>query len=169
MGDAAHAMAFYLSMGISMAVEDAVALAECLSLLSSTRRSHSQDRNRHSDNGNHNTHTNDTTTPAPRTPTAIPGPRPTLHAALGIFESLRKPRAEAVSKASLHAGHILHLPPGHAQTRRDATMKADGAVQDGDGEYVYGIADRATRDWCYGYDAAEEVKREWRRVFGGVG
>jgi len=32
MGDAAHAMAFYLSMGVSMAVEDAEALTECLSL-----------------------------------------------------------------------------------------------------------------------------------------
>ena len=32
MGDAAHAMAFYLSMGVSMAVEDAEALTECLAL-----------------------------------------------------------------------------------------------------------------------------------------
>jgi salicylate hydroxylase len=32
MGDAAHAMAFYLSMGVSMAVEDAEALTTCLSL-----------------------------------------------------------------------------------------------------------------------------------------
>jgi salicylate hydroxylase len=31
-GDAAHSMAFYLSMGVSMAVEDAAALAECLRL-----------------------------------------------------------------------------------------------------------------------------------------
>jgi salicylate hydroxylase len=33
MGDAAHAMAFYLSMGVSMAVEDAEALAECLRMV----------------------------------------------------------------------------------------------------------------------------------------
>ncbi|RDW63349.1 hypothetical protein BP6252_10894 [Coleophoma cylindrospora] len=32
MGDAAHAMAFYLSMGVSMAVEDAEVLTECISL-----------------------------------------------------------------------------------------------------------------------------------------
>ncbi|PVH69267.1 FAD/NAD(P)-binding domain-containing protein [Cadophora sp. DSE1049] len=33
MGDAAHAMAFYLSMGVSMAVEDAETLTECISLM----------------------------------------------------------------------------------------------------------------------------------------
>lgn len=36
MGDAAHAMAFFLSMGVSMAVEDAEALAECISLREKT-------------------------------------------------------------------------------------------------------------------------------------
>lgn len=36
MGDAAHAMAFYLSMGVSMAVEDAAALVECLTLKESS-------------------------------------------------------------------------------------------------------------------------------------
>jgi salicylate hydroxylase len=39
MGDAAHAMAFYLSMGVSMAVEDAEALTECISLQQKTDRS----------------------------------------------------------------------------------------------------------------------------------
>jgi salicylate hydroxylase len=34
MGDAAHAMAFYLSMGVSLAVEDAAALTECIHLQS---------------------------------------------------------------------------------------------------------------------------------------
>ncbi|KAH7407169.1 salicylate hydroxylase [Cadophora sp. MPI-SDFR-AT-0126] len=33
MGDAAHAMAFYLSMGVSMAVEDAETLTECISMM----------------------------------------------------------------------------------------------------------------------------------------
>ena len=39
MGDAAHAMAFYLSMGVSMAVEDAEALTECISLREKTTAS----------------------------------------------------------------------------------------------------------------------------------
>ncbi|KIX03918.1 uncharacterized protein Z518_07471 [Rhinocladiella mackenziei CBS 650.93] len=87
-----------------------------------------------------------------------------LSMALSIFESVRKPRAEAVQRASLLAGNILHLPPGQAQVIRDATMQADGAVHKGDEKYVYGIADRATRDSCYGYDAAKEVRKEWESV-----
>ena len=39
MGDAAHAMSFFLSMGVSMAVEDAAALTECLSLMESRNAS----------------------------------------------------------------------------------------------------------------------------------
>ncbi|KAH0833563.1 hypothetical protein FOPE_03491 [Fonsecaea pedrosoi] len=150
MGDAAHAMAFYLSMGISMAVEDAVALSECLSLLgSATSSSSSNDPN---DNG-----TND---PGPK-------PRPSLSTALGLFESVRKPRAEAVQSASLHAGEILHLPPSAAQEKRDALLQADGRTdRKEDRQYVYGIADRETRDWCYGYDAALETRRECEGLFG---
>ena len=119
-----------------MAVEDAVALAECLSLAEAS-----------SNGENHDTNS------------------PNLHAALSLFESLRKPRAEAVQKASLHAGNLLHLPPGPAREKRDAALMADGAVRDEDAEYAYGIADRKTRDWCYGYDAAEEVRKEWQNRF----
>jgi salicylate hydroxylase len=36
-GDAAHAMTFHLSMGVSMAVEDAAALTECLALMESKK------------------------------------------------------------------------------------------------------------------------------------
>ncbi|KAH7357237.1 hypothetical protein BKA65DRAFT_580687 [Rhexocercosporidium sp. MPI-PUGE-AT-0058] len=35
MGDAAHAMAFYLSMGVSLAVEDAETFTECMALMNS--------------------------------------------------------------------------------------------------------------------------------------
>ncbi|EXJ69311.1 uncharacterized protein A1O5_07347 [Cladophialophora psammophila CBS 110553] len=147
MGDAAHAMAFYLSMGISMAVEDAVALAECLSLLASATNNDVKygcgDRAK---------------------------PRPSLSSALDLFESLRKPRAEAVQAASLRAGNILHLPPGAAQEKRDAALqRADGGAMESEEDsrqYVYGIADRETRDWCYGYDAAWEVRRAWNEQFG---
>jgi salicylate hydroxylase len=138
MGDAAHAMAFYLSMGISMAVEDAAALAECLSLLNSS--------------------TTDKSDPVTDFPT--------LSTVMTLFESIRKPRAEAVQRASLHAGNILHLPTGRAQEVRDAALLRDGATErKEDREFVYGIVDRRTRDWCYGYDAVEEVRREWKRVF----
>ncbi|OAL25850.1 hypothetical protein AYO20_10312 [Fonsecaea nubica] len=150
MGDAAHAMAFYLSMGISMAVEDAVALAECLSLLgSATSSSSTTDPN-----------DNDTNEPGRK-------PKPSLSTAIGLFESVRKPRAEAVQSASLHAGEILHLPPSTAQEKRDALLQADGRTDSKDDrQYVYGIADRETRDWCYGYDAALGTRRAWEELFG---
>lgn len=159
MGDAAHAMAFYLSMGISLAVEDAVALAEVLSLLE-----------KHSANDVASSDSN---------------PQPTLPQALALFESQRKPRAEAIQRASLRAGNVLHLPSGRAQRMRDASMAADGSVLEDGAEqkghegderreaeaedersFVYGIADRRTRDWCYGFDAAEEVRGEWDKWFG---
>ncbi|KIX96462.1 uncharacterized protein Z520_07728 [Fonsecaea multimorphosa CBS 102226] len=150
MGDAAHAMAFYLSMGISMAVEDAAALAECLSLLEdSATKAHT--------NGDGATREK---------------PKPSLSSALALFESIRKPRAEAVQSASLRAGDILHLPPGESQEKRDAAMLRqqvnDGTTEsrEDDRQYVYGIADRETRDWCYGYDAALEMRRAWRELFG---
>ncbi|KIW93315.1 uncharacterized protein Z519_05920 [Cladophialophora bantiana CBS 173.52] len=147
MGDAAHAMAFYLSMGISMAVEDAVALVECLSLLASATNNDVKcdcvDRTKS---------------------------RPSLSSALDLFESLRKHRAEAVQAASLRAGNILHLPPGAAQEERDAALqRVDGGAmenQEDSRQYVYGIADRKTRDWCYGYDAALEMRRAWNEQFG---
>ncbi|KIW25189.1 uncharacterized protein PV07_08388 [Cladophialophora immunda] len=147
MGDAAHAMAFYLSMGISMAVEDAVALAECLSLLESATTTCSTDTKGDC--------------------AARSKPRPSLSSALGLFESVRKPRAEAVQAASLRAGNILHLPPSAAQETRDAMLQVDGKTEsEEDRQYVYGIADRETRDWCYGYDAALETRKAWSELFG---
>ncbi|KAF2628331.1 FAD/NAD(P)-binding domain-containing protein, partial [Macroventuria anomochaeta] len=75
-GDAAHAMAFYLSMGVSLAIEDAAALATALDLHTSNPKGLS------------------------------------LAKAMRLFEKVRKPRAERIRDASLHAGAMLHLPPG---------------------------------------------------------
>ena len=127
MGDAAHAMAFYLSMGVSMAVEDAETLAECISLKTATEVS--------------------------------------LQKAVEIFSNVRKPRAEAVRNASLHAGNIMQLRQGPEQEMRNRSIREDGAPAGREGEdkdfYVtaisFGIADRRIRDWCYGYDVAQEV------------
>ena len=134
MGDAAHAMAFYLSMGVSMAVEDAAALTECLSL-----------------------HT------TPRDGCELP-----LPAAMSLFESVRKPRAEAVRDASLHAGNMLHAPPGEKRTARDEAVKVDGTIISERPESfwvelaTYGIADRRIRDWCYAYDVVDDIIERWK-------
>ncbi|KAH6667252.1 salicylate hydroxylase [Halenospora varia] len=130
MGDAAHAMAFYLSMGVSMAVEDAETLTECISLM--------QKRNE------------------------------SLGHAMGIFEKVRKRRAEAVRDASLHAGNVLQLRRGPEQETRDRALRSDGVEEEAsqtDEFYVkkmsYGIADQEIRDWSYGYDVLKQVEAEW--------
>jgi salicylate hydroxylase len=134
MGDAAHAMAFYLSMGVSMAVEDAEALAECLRM--------GEERGEG------------------------------LGKVMGVFEGVRKGRAESVRDASMHAGDVLQVS-GEEVKERDQWIGRDGVVEggmegQGEGEEEfwlkelrYGIADRRIREWCYGYDVAEEVKRAW--------
>jgi salicylate hydroxylase len=126
-------MAFYLSMGVSMAVEDAEALTECLALVQKGYT--------------------------------------TLDQAISIFETVRKPRAEAVKAASLHAGKILQLPPGPTRDSRNLALKSDGAsigiVEDErfyETKSSFGIGDKLIRDWCYSYDAVEAVKKEWQRV-----
>ena len=133
-GDASHAMAFYLSLGVSLACEDGVALAKALELAC-------QDLEK---------------------PSAAE-----LIAALEVFERVRKPRAEAVQKASLHAGDVLQMENGSGQDVRDQALRrneeGDGWLKADDRRYVYGVADKRTRDWCYGYDAAGAVREEWER------
>lgn len=129
-GDAAHAMAFYLSMGVSLAIEDATALATALEL-----------------------HT--------LSPDTTP-----LAEALSLFQKVRKPRAEKIRDASLHAGAMLHLPPGRERDLRDESAKNDHAVIDsrqGDPllDWVsYGITDKIIRGECYGYDVVAEMRRQ---------
>ncbi|KAJ8119087.1 hypothetical protein OPT61_g47 [Boeremia exigua] len=131
-GDAAHAMAFYLSMGVSLAIEDATALATALDLHTSNR-----------------------------------DPLP-LKTAIELFQKVRKPRAETIRDASLHAGTMLHLPPGTQRTLRDESAQNDGAVdqaQTGDAllEWIsYGITDKKIRQECYGYDIVVEMRRQTR-------
>lgn len=132
---AAHAMAFYLSMGVSLAVDDAECLTACLALMNKS----------------------DTT----------------LQQAMSIFESVRKPRAEAVSAASLHAGNTLQLSPGTGQDVRNLALASDGAsigiLEDEEfykHKQSYGIADKQIRDWCYSYDAVAAVEQEWQKSRG---
>jgi salicylate hydroxylase len=133
-GDAAHAMAFYLSMGVSLAIEDAAALATALDL--------------------HTSHPTDVS----------------LAQAMKVFEKVRKPRAEKIRDASLHAGAMLHLPAGGERELRDESARQDcaveGARRGGDAlvEWVsYGITDRVVRGLCYGYDVVDEIFQQARR------
>ncbi|KAF3009744.1 hypothetical protein E8E13_009346 [Curvularia kusanoi] len=128
-GDAAHAMAFYLSMGVSLAIEDASALFTALDLHVSSPE------------------------------------KVSLLQAMSLFQKVRKPRAEKIRDASLHAGAMLHLPPGAERSLRDESAMNDGATegaQKGDKllEWVsYGITDKHIRQECYGYDVISAVRQ----------
>jgi len=131
-GDAAHAMAFYLSMGVSLAIEDATALVTALDMHMSGQSELS------------------------------------LKDAVRLFQDVRKPRAEKIRDASLHAGAMLHLPPGADRALRDTSAKNDGAVteaQMGDpllNWISYGITDKWIRQECYGYDVVADMLQQAR-------
>lgn len=142
MGDATHAMPFYLSMGVSMAAEDAAALTECLDLMVASES------------------------------------KVSLRQAMALFEAVRKPRAELVRDASLNAGRVLHLPAGDERNTRDAALQNNGGPStysrdmplEGISRLIrgsrYGIIDNTIRDWCYGYDVVDDVRRQWKKTFG---
>ncbi|KAM0471446.1 hypothetical protein ACHAPX_009359 [Trichoderma viride] len=151
MGDAAHAMAFYMSMGVSIAVEDAAALAAALDLAclpgSSFALSNEADARR-------------------------------LKHALHGFETVRKSRAEAVQEASLHGGDSLHTSNeeerrvlyealGHSHNDEIWPLENDTSNRGNSvrrckstGQRLGpgGITDKATRDWCYNYDAIGAIE-----------
>lgn len=147
-GDAAHAMAPFMSMGVSIAVEDAVALAAVLDLACPVDSSSSL-----SSKGNE-------------------VDEQKLKQALHIFEAVRKPRVEAVQEASQHASdsqhtsnererRVLYEALGHSHEDEIWPLENDTSrgefvrksTQTGERMGPGGIADRGTRDWCYNYDA----------------
>ncbi|KAK1240953.1 hypothetical protein MKX07_006386 [Trichoderma sp. CBMAI-0711] len=156
-GDAAHAMAFYMSMGVSIAVEDAAALVAVLDLACPPDNDPSFARERSEEVASKLKH------------------------ALQIFETARKPRVEAVQEASLHGGDSSHTsdeiersvlyealghsheaevwPPESDSSRGNLIRKSTRTGQRlGPG----GIIDKGTRDWCYGYDAVGAIEKAYK-------
>lgn len=152
-GDAAHAMAFYMSMGVSIAVEDAVALATVLDLACPSDASLNL-----SDKQN---------------TVAVSKLKHALH----VFEIVRKPRVEAVQEASLHAGdsshtshdierNVLYEALAHSREKEVWPLESDPMR----GQFIRrckrsgqrlgpgGITDKGTRDWCYDYDAVGAIE-----------
>lgn len=141
MGDAAHAMSFFLSMGLSLAIEDAAALLVCLLNYAG------------GDGGNSD-----------------------LSKAMRVYQSVRRSRANVVREASLHNGHMLHLPPGPERDKRDESLRTDGASDplraevDGAGRHFsatrlsFGILDHKVRDYFYGYEIADEIHEQWNKI-----
>lgn len=138
-GDAAHAMAFYLSMGVSLAVEDAAALASVLNKATNA-----------SDNK-----------------TSIDADR--LKKALQAYETARKARSTAVQLASLHAGDMAHVENGPRREKLYDTLRKDGMGLPVNPvafhtRTSYGLADKDVRDWCYNFDAVADVDAEFDRL-----
>ncbi|KAJ5218109.1 monooxygenase [Penicillium cinerascens] len=125
-GDASHAMVPYLSMGVSMAVEDAAALSKALSYATDKQN---------------------------------------LKPFLQLVEKTRTSRTRQVQKASLVNGQVLHMCDGPQQEARDAEMRpsVEGKSLD---RSPYGINDRATQAWCYGYDVERDIEMTWTSAYG---
>ncbi|KAJ5936211.1 hypothetical protein N7454_005509 [Penicillium verhagenii] len=149
-GDAAHAMAFYMSMGVSLAIEDAISLSTALDLAYTDTNTST-----HSLNAKAQKH------------------------ALDVFENVRKRRALAVQRASLQAGNSYHVSEGkerealyelisrcnepvelelESESEISGTSGEDERIPcQGSGE-IGGLANKHIRDWCYGYDAIGEIE-----------
>lgn len=142
-GDAAHAMAFYLSMGVSLAVEDAVSLATALNLACTDPHS-----------------TPDTATLKAalsafedvrrRRSTAVQ--RASLRAGNSYHVPKGKER-DALHRIVSHADEIVEAPLEDLDSGVNIEDEIDCAVG--------GMMNRKTRDWCYGYDAIGDMTAAW--------
>ena len=77
--------------------------------------------------------------------------------ALQLVEKLRISRTKRVQEASLANGQILHLCDGPDQERRDAAMMASAEGKPLESS-PYGMNDKKTQAWCYGYDVIRDVE-----------
>jgi len=134
-GDAAHAMTFYLSMGVSLAIEDASALAAALA---------------------HHVSDPDTFSLASavtlfenvRKPRAEKISAASQHAGEVLFLG-PGPDREKRDRAARRDG-----AEGEEETKGDPLT-----------EWMsYGITDKRIREWCYGYDVLQEVESKVKEM-----
>jgi salicylate hydroxylase len=83
-----------------------------------------------------------------------------LKPSLRLVEQIRISRTRQVQKASLANGQVLHICDGPQQQARDAELRPS---VEGKPLYrsPYGINDRATQAWCYGYDVERDIEEAW--------
>ena len=89
-----------------------------------------------------------------------------IHEALSVFEANRMRRTNAVRQASLDAAMVLHLPDGPEQVARDVALKSKGSGRM-TGKNLIGLMDLKTQMWCYGFDAAEDMRKDLERWVAG--
>ncbi|CAI7678906.1 unnamed protein product [Penicillium pancosmium] len=142
-GDAAHAMAFYLSMGVSLAVEDAVSLATVLDLAlpnSCTAPEKAQLKAALS------------VFEEVRKWRATAVQKASLRGGNSYHIPEGKER-DALHKVMSYPDEILEVSVEDLEDGVDVHDEISGAVG--------GMMNRKTRDWCYGYDAIGEVTAIW--------
>ena len=91
--------------------------------------------------------------------------REEIHDALKSFEKVRILRSGQMQMASLANGKIWHYADGPEQKARDAAMRPE-VLGKHFIESPNQWSDPLTQVWCYGYDAEEEVLRDWRSRHG---
>ncbi|KAJ5140771.1 hypothetical protein N7448_004179 [Penicillium atrosanguineum] len=139
LGDAAHAMAFYMSMGVSLAVEDAVSLATILSLTCPDSRTVPEAKSLKNAL---------TVFEEVRKRRAVNVQRASLRAGDSFHVPDGKER-EAMYELMRHTNEdfdVAKEPLDSTSQERDEINRAVG-----------GIGNKKTRDWCYGYDAVGDV------------
>jgi salicylate hydroxylase len=83
----------------------------------------------------------------------------TLKEAMQTFESLRKPRSEAIARETVLQRHLFHLPDGDEQRQRDAAFAKQMKGEKVEGNFVSRWTDLDAMGWLLGYDAYAEVER----------
>jgi salicylate hydroxylase len=85
-----------------------------------------------------------------------------VRAALSVFEKERIMRTSQMQQASLINGKLWHFKDGPEQRARDEAMRAEVEGKHFS-ESANQWSDPVTANWCYGYDAEEEMRKAWER------
>ncbi|KAL2072975.1 hypothetical protein VTL71DRAFT_10299 [Oculimacula yallundae] len=135
MGDAAHGMAFYLSMGVSLAVEDGESLAVCIEKMESEGAGSESAGLKHA-----------------------------MHIFEYVrkrrAEAVRDASLHAGKMLHLVPGEARDIRD-RAMSGDGRSGEDDKRERFFVEKTAYGLADGQIRDWCYGYDVRKEVEKEW--------
>ena len=86
-----------------------------------------------------------------------------LPTALKVFETVRIKRSSQMQAASMLNGKLWHFADGPEQRARDESMRPEVEGK----SFSWSVnqwSDPVTQWWAYGYDAEQEVEKEWERV-----
>lgn len=92
---------------------------------------------------------------------------PDIHAALALYESIRKERAEKIAASALHTGRTLHLSDGPEQDKRDESIRRAGSKGgSGKPDTADKWTDQKWQDYMWGVDVMRETVDKWNELEG---